>query len=73
MPKIEMELSDLQDLLNKQKATTGEYMTRNLTIYSWFEQGRSSPIDKMKSELKDEAGKSPYPSDMNVLLKYLKP
>ena len=68
---IRITISELQHLLDEQKRVTGEYMTRNLTTYSWFDFEKHD-IDKTKAELRAEAVKSWFPDDFNVLKKYIK-
>ena len=62
-------LEQLQKILDEQKRETAEYITRNLTTYTWYEDV-STDNDIVKAELKIECMKSPYPSDYNVLVKY---
>lgn len=69
--EIRMTLLELQDLLNDQKRETAEYITRNLTVYSWFKFD-GMDIDDTKKQLKDQCLKSGYPPDFDVLKKYIK-
>jgi hypothetical protein len=68
MAKIELELSELKELLNLQRQSCAQHISRNLSIYSF----ECRMIDKVKVELQEEARKSPYPEDFKVLSKYLK-
>ncbi|RYF78877.1 MAG: hypothetical protein EOO39_00215 [Cytophagaceae bacterium] len=71
MQEIQMTLQELETLLHKQKEETAAYITRNLTVYSFFED-LTGDISAIKDELAKECVKSPYPSDVQVLKKYIK-
>jgi hypothetical protein len=68
--KIEIEISELQELLNYQRQSCAEHISRNLSVYTGIGENYNSEI--LKSELRCEARKAPYPSDFNVLKKYIK-
>ena len=70
MAKIELELSELQELLNWQRHSCAEYMTRNLSVYHWYNSELN--LDTAKHELQSEARKAPYPNDFLILSKYIK-
>lgn len=70
--KIELTISQLQEMLTEQKQVVGEYITRNLSVYMWFGEF-TGDITKAKEELKQQVMKSGYPNDFNVLNKYIKP
>lgn len=72
MIKIEMTVSELEDMLLEQKRITAEYITRNLTVYHWYGMGNSIDLDKAKEELKAECLKSNFPNDFNVIKKFVK-
>jgi NADPH-dependent 7-cyano-7-deazaguanine reductase QueF len=69
---IQLTISQLEDLLDQQKVATAEYITRNLTVYKWFE-GCTYDIDETKQELKIQCLKSNHPDEFNILKKYIKP
>jgi len=69
-PEIKMTIKDLEDLLTEQKKVVSEYITRNLTVYMWYED-TSKDITKMKEEIRQEVMKSGLPNDIAVLKKYL--
>lgn len=71
MAKIEIELSDLKELLNMQRQSCGEHISRNITIYHWSKVVDVN-LDKAKDELQEEARNAPYPKDFQILTKYLK-
>ncbi len=68
--KLSITLKQLEDLLWEQKKACANHMTRNLTVYGSGQDGVKLPED-MRERLKAEAEGSPYPSDFNVLSKYL--
>ena len=77
--KITLTMGQLQTMLIEQKKLTGEYITRNLSTYTWFNQStdrsvedKKIDIDKAKYELQVECAKSPYHPDFDTLCKYLK-
>lgn len=73
MAKITLTLEQLESLLNQQKYETAKYITRNLSVYSFFgclDLGNVS-IDTTKFELNTQCDNSPFPDDFKVLKKYL--
>jgi hypothetical protein len=68
--KITLTIDQLEQLLIKQKKLTGEYMTSNLSVYSWFQNSETS-VDVSKQEMRDESLKSPYPNDFVIFKKYI--
>lgn len=62
-------IEQLKQILDEQKKETAEYITRNLTTYSWYEDV-STENEIVKTELKRECMKAPYPNDYNILEKY---
>lgn len=70
--KITLTLNELEELLVAQKNKTADYITRNLSVYSWFYGLKNLDIDKIKKELESECYRSPFPKDFEVLKKYLK-
>ena len=72
MSKIEMTVSELENLLLEQKRQTADYITRNLTAYHWCGMGNKVDLDRAKEELKSECLKSHFPNDFNVLKRFLK-
>lgn len=68
---IHLSVVELENLLRKQREATGEYMTRNLSVYSWWENGGIPDIDKNKNELQRQALMSPVPEDFKILKRYL--
>jgi hypothetical protein len=71
MGKITLELSQLKILLDEQKQSCAEYMTRNLSVYHWSDKNNEYNSDKARIEIQEEARKSPYSKDFQVLEKYL--
>lgn len=73
MEKITLTLEQLESLLNQQKHETAKYITRNLSVYSFFgclDLGNVS-IDTTKFELNTQCDNSPFPDEFNILKKYL--
>lgn len=71
--EITMTIDQLRQLLVAQKNATAEYITRNLSVYSFFNELSSKiDIDKAKTELKSQCYRSDFPDDFNVLSKYIK-
>ena len=68
--KIELTLSELESLLHEQKEVVGDYITRNLSIYSFFQAGINT--DLIKQELQKQCRSAKFPNDFNVLKKYIK-
>lgn len=68
--KIELTLSELEVLLHEQKEVVGDYITRNLSVYSFFESGID--IDSIKREMRNQCRNANFPNDFNVLKKYIK-
>ena len=71
MSKITITLDQLEQLLVMQKKATAEYITRNLSAYTFFKQHPEIDISLTKDELSKEVLKSGFPEDFNVLQKYL--
>jgi hypothetical protein len=71
MSKITLELEQLENLLNEQRQSCAEYMTRNLSTYHWSNSSNEYNSDKARQEIQEEAKKSPYPKDFQILKKYL--
>lgn len=69
--KITLTVKQLEQLLEKQKVVTGEYITRNLSVYHWFDPDKQLDIQKAKSELMEGCLRSGFPDDFYVLKKYL--
>jgi hypothetical protein len=71
-------IQQLESMLNEQKRVVGEYITRNLSTYSWYndltsgrEVKQNIDSDLARTEMKKECNKSPYPEEFNTLKKYL--
>lgn len=71
MSKISITLDQLERLLINQKKVTADYITRNLSTYTFFKQHPEIDINLTKDELSKEVLKSGFPEDFNVLQKYL--
>lgn len=69
---ITLTMQELEALLRQQKQVTAEYITRNMSVYSWFPEV-TGDLRQMKEEIKSECLKSGFPDDFDVLKKYLKP
>lgn len=76
--KIELTIRELELMLEEQKRVVGEYITRNLSIYTFFNENRNSTtaktdidIDLTNTEIKKECFKAGFPNDFSVLKKYL--
>lgn len=68
---IKMSLVELQAMLDEQKRVTGEYMTKNLSVYGeWWQN--VDDLNKVKEDMKAEAKKSGYPTEFMTLKKYIK-
>ena len=76
--KIELTIRELETMLEEQKRVVGEYITRNLSTFTFYnensDQKSKKPIDidLTKTELKKECFKAGFPSDFSVLKKYIK-
>ena len=70
--EVTLTLEELENLLNEQKRVTAEYITRNLTIYPWFEDLKTFDIITVKNSIKTECYKSGHPNDISILRKYIK-
>ena len=66
-----MTIQELTSLLEQQKRSTAEYITGNLSVYSFFPE-LSGDLTKIKEEIKAQCMKSKYAPDFEVLKKYIK-
>lgn len=62
-------LEQLKQILDEQKKEVAEYITRNMTVYSWYENIAGSG-EKVRTELKAQCLKAPYSNDYKILEKY---
>lgn len=70
---IHLTLNELSNLLRKQRETVGQHMTRNLSVYTWFNDNTGNiDTDKAKRELSRAAEMAPAPDDFKILEMYLK-
>ena len=72
MGKLTMTLEQLENILREQKRVTADYITRNLTTYTFYNQNPGIDNKLAKDELRLEVMKSGYPDDFERLKKYIK-
>ena len=66
-------LSKLQEILDEQKKVVAEYITKNLSCYTfWSERVTINNSMQTKAELFNKVIDSPYPNEFLTLKKYLK-
>lgn len=71
MKKIEITIEQLESLLNQQKIEASKYITRNLSVYSFWGHSDKFDNEAVRKELMNEVVKSPYPEEFRTLKKYL--